>query len=131
MSSRSRDKFAHSWLFDNSLSFPQTTGGMFCFLCKKRDIENKKNKSKAYNVNLSVRLKKSTIKDHSASQQHKDAIEAEMLSRVSLFHKEITEKEKVKDVVLMNAFLAAYWNAKEEIEIRKFSSLVNLLISFA
>ena len=100
---------------------------MFCFLCKKRDIENKKNKSKAYNVNLSVRLKKSTIKDHSASQQHKDAIEAEMLSRVSLFHKEITEKEKVKDVVLMNAFLAAYWIAKEEIENRKFSSLVNLL----
>ena len=100
---------------------------MFCFLCKKHNTENKKNKSKAYNVTPSVRLKKSAIKDHSASQQHKDAIEAEMLSRVSLFHKEITEKEKVKDMVLMNAFLVAYWIAKEEIANHKFSSLVNLL----
>lgn len=50
-----------------------------------------------------------------------------MLSRVSLFHKKITEKEKVKDTVLMNAFLAAYWIAKEEIANRKFCSLVNLL----
>ena len=50
-----------------------------------------------------------------------------MLSRVSLFHKEITEKEKVKDTVLMNAFLAACWIAKEEIANRKFCSLVNLL----
>ena len=50
-----------------------------------------------------------------------------MLSRVSLFHKEITEKEKVKDTVLMNAFLAAYWIAKEEIANRKFLSLLNLL----
>ena len=137
LSSRSRDKFAHSWLSDKSLSFCQTTGvfwlvyeegqGMFCFLCKKHNTENKKNKSKAYNATPSVRFKKSAIKDHSASQQHKDAIEAEMLSRVSLFHKEITEKEKVKDTVLMNAFLAAYWIAKEEIANRKFCSLVNLL----
>ena len=67
------------------------------------------------------------LKISSASQQHKDAIKAEMLSRVSLFHKEITEKEKVKDMVLMNASLAAYWIAKEEIANRKFSSLVNLL----
>ena len=31
---------------------------------------------------------------------------------MSQFHKGVTEKEKVKDVVLMNAFLAAYWLAK-------------------
>ena len=73
-----------------------------------------------------VCFKKSAIKDHTSSQQHKDTIEAEMLSRVSLFPKEITE-EKAKDVVLWNAFLAAYWLAKEEIANRKFSSLVNLL----
>jgi len=137
LSTRSRDKFPHSWLSDKSLSFCQTTGvfwliyeeaqGMFCFLCKKDDTENKENKSKAYNVTPSVRFKKSAIKDHSASQQHKDAIEAEMLSCVSLFHKEITEKEKVKDMVLMNAFLVAYWISKEEIANCKLSSLVHLL----
>ena len=49
-----------------------------------------------------------------------------MLSRVSLFHNERTEKEKVKDTVLMNAFLVAYWIAKEEIANRKFSSLMKL-----
>ena len=51
---------------------------MFCFLCKKHNTENKKNKSKAYNATPSVCFKKSAIKEHSASQQHKDAIEAEM-----------------------------------------------------
>ena len=136
-SSRSRDRFVHSWLGDKSLAFCQTTGffwlvyeegqGMFRFLCKKHNTENVKNKSKVYNSTPSVRFKKSAIKDHSSSQQHKDAIEAEMMSRVSLFHKEITEKEKVKDVVLLNAFLAAYWLAKEEIANRKFSSLIGLL----
>ena len=109
-SSRSRDRFVHSWLGDKSLSFCQTIGvfwlvyeegqGMYCFLCKKHNTENAKNKSKVYNSTPSVRFKKSAIKDHTLSQQHKDAIEAEMLSRVSLFHKEITEKEKVKDAVL-------------------------------
>ena len=97
------------------------------FFVRNITLKTKQNKSKAYNATASVRFKKSAIKDHSASQQHKDAIEAEMLSRVSLFHKEITEKEKVKDTVLMNAFLAAYWIAKEEIANRKFSSFVNLL----
>jgi len=52
-----------------------------------------------------------------------------MLSRVSQFHKEVTEKEMVKDAVLLNAFLAAYWLAKEEIVNRKFSSLIDLLKS--
>lgn len=100
---------------------------MFCFICKKHNTENSKNKSKVYNSTPSVRFKKSALKDHSTSQQHKDAIEAEMLSRVSQFHKEVTEKEKVKDAVLLNAFLGAYWLAKEEIANRKFSSLIDFL----
>ena len=136
LSNRTRDRFVRSWLGDESLSFCQTTGifwlvyeegqGMYCFLCKKHNTENAKNKSKVDNSTPSVRFKKSALKDHSTSQQHKDAIEAEMLSRVSQFHKEVTEKEKVKDAVLLNAFLVAYWLAKEEIANRKFSSLINL-----
>ena len=136
LSNCTRDRFVHSWLGDESLSFCQTTGifwlvyeegqGMYCFLCKKHNTENAENKSKVYNSTPSVRFKKSALKDHSTSQQHKDAIEAEMLSLVSQFHKEVTEKEKVKDAVLLNAFLAAYWLAKEEIANRKFSSLINL-----
>lgn len=49
-----------------------------------------------------------------------------MFSRVFLFYKEIIEKEKVKDMVLMNVFLAVYWIVKEEIVNRKFFFLVNL-----
>ena len=72
LSSRSRDKFAHSWLSDKSLSFCQTTGvfwlmyeegqGMLCFLCKKHNTENKKNKSKAFNATRSVRFKNPQLK---------------------------------------------------------------------
>lgn len=40
---------------------------------------------------------------------------------------EVTEKEKGKDAVLLNAFLVAYSLAKEEIANRKFSSLINLI----
>ena len=100
---------------------------MYCFLCRKHNNANSKNKSKAYNSTPSDRFKKSAIKDHSSSLQHKDTIEAEMLSRVSQFYKDIMEKEKVKDTVLTNAFLAAYWLAKEEIFNRQFSSLIDLL----
>ena len=133
----SRDRFVHSWLSDRDLSFCQRTGiywlvyeegrGMFCFLCKKHDTENTKNRSKVYNSTPSVRYKKSAVHDHSLTQQHRDAIQAEMLSRVSQFHKEFKEKEKVQDQALNDAFLAAYWVAKEEIANRKFSSLIDLL----
>lgn len=48
-----------------------------------------------------------------------------MFSRVFLFYEEIIEKEKVKEMVLMNVFVAVYWIVKEEIVNRKFF-LVNL-----
>ena len=70
--------------------------GMFCFLCKKHNTENAKHKSKAYNSMPIVLFKKSAVKHHCTSHQHKDVIEAEMLSRISLFHKEMSEKEKVR-----------------------------------
>lgn len=49
-----------------------------------------------------------------------------MFSRVFLFYEEIIEKEKVKEMVLMNVFVAVYWIVKEEIVNRKFFFLVNL-----
>lgn len=49
-----------------------------------------------------------------------------MFSCVFLFYKEIIEKEKVKDMVLMNVFLVVYWIVKEEIVNCKFCFLVNL-----
>ena len=51
----------------------------------------------------------------------------ELLSRVSVFQKEFEEREKSKEDVYFNAFLALYWIAKEEIAKRKFTSLLELV----
>ena len=88
---------------------------MFCYLCKKHNTENQQNKSKVFNTTPCIRLKKSVVHDHVTTQQHKDAIEAEMLRRVSVFHKEVRERKLVKDDVMCKAFMAAYWLVKEEV----------------
>lgn len=127
----SRDRFVHNWLFDKSLNACTKMGlawlvyqegrGMFCYLCKKHNTENQQNKSKVFNATLGVQLKKSALQNHVTTQQHKDAIEAEMLGRVSVFHKEVQERKLVKDDVIWKAFMAAYWLVKEEVPNRKFS----------
>lgn len=133
----SRDRFVHSWLFDKMLNFCHKTEiawlvyeegkGMFCYLCKKHNTENQQNKSKVYNATPCIRFKKSAVQEHLATQQHKDAVGAEMLGRVSVFHKEMQERKIVKDDVMFKAFYAAYWLVKEEISNHKFSSLLDLL----
>ena len=133
----SRDRFIHSWLFDKGLNLCRKIGlawlgyqegkGMFCFLCKKHNTENQQNKSKVFNATPSIRFKKTALQDHLSTQQHKDAVEAEMLGRVSVFHKEVEERKVVKEDVMFKAFMAAYWVIKEEISNSKFSSLIKLL----
>ena len=64
LSNRTWERFVHSWLGDESLSFCQTTGifwlvyeegqGMYCFLCKKHNTENAKNKSIRSTIPLQV-----------------------------------------------------------------------------
>jgi len=49
------------------------------------------------------------------------------LSRVSVFQKEFEEREKSKEDVYFNAFLALYWIAKEEIANTKFTSLLEVV----
>ena len=49
------------------------------------------------------------------------------MSRVSTFNEEIERKEKTRDEVYFNTFLAMYWLAKEEIVNKKFGSLLELL----
>ena len=120
-----KDKFKHEWLFEKDISFCSDTGiwwlsyvegkGMFCLLCRKHNAGSKFNKSKVFNLDGSVRFRKPTLTEHSNSQQHRDAISAEHLQRVSTFHREITEKENTAHEVLFNAFYSLYWLAKEEI----------------
>ena len=49
------------------------------------------------------------------------------LSRVSTFNEEIERKEKTRDDVYFDTFLAMYWLAKPEEIANKFGSLLELL----
>ena len=101
--------------------------GMFCLLCRKHDATNLQNKSKKFNTEPAVRFKRESVEEHSTSQQNKAAVSAELLSRVSVFQKEFEEREKSKEDVYFNAFLALYWIAKEEIANTKFTSLLEVV----
>lgn len=72
--SRSSDRFVYGWLVDKSIFFCKMIGlywlvyeegqGMYCFFCRKYNIENVKNKFKVYNFISSVYFKKLVIKDY-------------------------------------------------------------------
>ncbi|XP_076083706.1 zinc finger protein 862-like [Mytilus galloprovincialis] len=132
-----KDKFQHNWLQDKAISFCSKTTywwlvyvegcEMYCLLCKKHHTINSQNKASSFGDIPSVRMKKSALTDHIASKKHQGAIEAEMLSRVSVFQKELTEKSQVENNVLFMAFSAMYWLAKEGIANEKISTLLKLL----
>ena len=136
LAKKSDDRFHHHWINDN-ITFCSKTGynwllyeegqGMFYLLCRKHNVANTKNKSKKFNVEPAVRFKKKAVEEHAKSHQHSAAISAELLSRVSTFNEEIERKEKTRDDVYYNTFLAMYWLAKEEIANKKFGSLLELL----
>ena len=58
---------------------------------------------------------------------HKAAINKEHLQRASPFHKEVRERETVKNDVLVKVFSTLYWLAKEEIANKEATSLFGLL----
>ena len=100
---------------------------MFCLLCRKHNVANTKNKTKKFNLEPAVRFKKKAVEENAKSHQHSAAISAELLIRVSTFNEEIKRKEKTRDDVYYNTFLAMYWLAKKEIANKKFGSLLELL----
>lgn len=116
-----RDKFQHQWL-SREMSYCESSGywwliyeegvGMFCLLCK---VHNILTSGKNHYVTGAKRFKKQAVDDHAKSANHKEAIATEMTRRVSFFHKEITEKERVGEDGQKKAFLAAYWLMKEEL----------------
>lgn len=128
-----RDKFQHQWL-SREMSYCDVSGywwlaymegaGMFCLLCKKHNVFTS-------GINQYVtgakRFKRQAVDDHAKSANHKQAIAIEMTMRVSVFHKESTEKEKVGKDVQRKAFLAAYWLMKEEVPNKKFLSLISMM----
>ena len=102
---------------------------MYCLLCKKHDQQNPRNKSKVWNVSPSVRIRKEAIQDHLETDQHKYAVRAEMLQRVSVFQKELDEKKETENEVNEKVFHAIYYLIQEEISNTKLNSLLNLMES--
>lgn len=112
------DRFQHSWITDEKLSHSLATDinwlvylegqGMFCILCRKHGTSNSQNKSKKFNLEPAVRFKRKAVEEHANSQQHKAAIEGELLSRVSAFQSQINDIENTKDEVLYKTFTAMY-----------------------
>ena len=100
---------------------------MYCLLCRKHNTKNEQNKGKVFSSDPAVRYRKPTLTSHAESKQHRAAIEAEHLQRVSTFHKESVDKENAADDVLYKAFMSVYWIAKHEISLRKLVPLLQLL----
>lgn len=65
---------------------------MFCIICKKHEVTNPQNKIHKYYWNAQE------------IGAHKSALEAEMISRMSIFHKEFVEKKETEISALKKAF---------------------------
>ena len=100
--------------------------GLYCLLCKKLDTFNPQNKSKIFNKEPCKRFRPEAP-DHLQTTQHKNAVAAEMLQRVSCFQKTLDERERVAEDVLVKVFTAGYWLMKEELPNHKIESLLQLL----
>ena len=85
-----------------------------------------KSTTSKFNNEACVRFKRNAVLEHSNSQQHKSAVEAEMIRRVSVFHKEIERRDQSRDNVVHSAFLSLYWFAKEEVANKKFAALLEV-----
>ena len=101
--------------------------GLYCLLCKKHDTFNPQNKSKIFNKEPCKRFRPEALADHLQTTQHKNAVAAEMLQRVSCFQKTLDERERVAEDVLVKVFTAGYWLMKEKLPNHKIKSLLQLL----
>lgn len=128
-------KLQHSWL-ENKMSYCETSNlwraifsegeGLYCYLCRKHDTMNTQNKTKIFNKDPSKKIRPEAFTDHCKTVQHQNAI-SEMLQKVSFFQKEISEREKVTDEVLVKVFETIYWIIKEELPNCKVRPMLLLL----
>lgn len=129
-------KLQHSWLENKKMSYCETTNlwwaifsegeGLYCYLCRKHDTMNTQNKTKDFQQR-SKRIRPEAFADHCKTVQHHNAISSEMLQKVSFFQREISEREKVADEVLVKVFETVNWIIKEELPNCKVRPMLLLL----
>lgn len=128
--------FKHDWIDDDIvfcckssvwwLAFKEGEG-MFCCLCKKHI---KRGKNVKYATAPGTRYRKAAISEHGNSEEHKQSVRLELLQRASWLQKDIERKAEVVDEVLIQAFAAFYFIAKEEISNMKVLPLIEFLTRF-
>ena len=121
-----KSAFSHSWLADRTLSATglwwlcyQENYCTYCLLCRKHDSINVRNTSKVWNEKPSVRLRKVAIADHLTTEQHKNAVNAELLQRISCFHEQLKAMRENNETIIEKTFTAIYWFARQEISDEK------------
>lgn len=125
-SNTAESAFSHSWLADRTLSATglwwlcyQENYGTYCLLCRKHDSINARKKSKVWNEQPSVRLRKVAIADHLTTEQHKNAVNAECFSGFRVFHEQLKEMRKNNETIIEKPFTAIYWFARQEMSNEK------------
>ncbi|PFX25821.1 Zinc finger protein 862 [Stylophora pistillata] len=121
--------FNHDWVekLDNWWLCYVEGKGMFCIICKKQGVTNPQNKTDKFSGVASDRFKSDAIETHRKSGRHKSALEVEMISIMSVFHKEFVEKKETEISFLEKAFSTAYFVMKEYLPNRKFFLPINLI----
>ena len=74
-----------------------------------------------------TRHRKVAIIEHGSSVEHAQSRRQELLHRASWFQKELDKKAEVADEVLVQAFPAFYFIAKEEMANSKVMPLITLV----
>ena len=88
---------------------------------------NPQNKTDKFTAAASDRFKSDAIETHEKSGCHQSALEREIMSRLSVFHKEILEKKETEVSVLEKIFSTASFLMKEYLPNRKFIPLINFM----
>ena len=93
--------------------------GMLCDVCKKHKTKNKYNQSAVWSKVPCVSLRRDSVRRHSQSQQHKDALELEMHAEESRRTGGIRQAFETQMTLNRSAMMAAmeclYWLVKSEI----------------
>ena len=86
-----------------------------------------KNKQKSYGLEPAVRMQSDALQEHARSTRHKNAVEAEMIQRVSVFQVKLYERRSCNVEILYGGFTALYWLVKHGMAYRNFISILDMI----
>lgn len=85
---------------------------MYCIICRKHNMKSSTNKKDVFVRTPSTRFLNDSLKCHSASSVHTSAIQTELVQKMSYFHSEIVQKDKVEISLYEQVFATAFFIMK-------------------